>query len=69
MSGSDADLPHVFAAQFSLAHGWWLLTYPIAGWGATLVGYGPTTFALAAFAAAALALVAKLWREPAQLAA
>ena len=66
---SDADLPHVFAAQFSLAHGWWLLTYPIAGWGATLVGYGPTTFALAAFAAAALALVAKLWREPAQLAA
>lgn len=64
---SDDDLPHVFAAQFSLAHGWWLLSYPIAGWGATLIGYGPTTFALAAFAAMALVLVAKLWREPARL--
>ncbi len=43
-STSDADLPHVFAARFSIAHGWWLLTYPLAGWGAPLLGYGPMTF-------------------------
>ncbi|MFK8912628.1 MFS transporter, partial [Streptomyces sp. YS-3] len=27
-----ADLPAAFAAQFSLSHGCWLLTYPLAGW-------------------------------------
>ncbi len=59
----DADLPHVFAAQFSLAHGWWLLSYPIAGWGATLLGFGPITLVLATFAAAALALAARMWRR------
>ncbi|MEZ0447626.1 MFS transporter [Cellulomonas sp. ICMP 17802] len=27
-----ADLPAAFAAQFSLSHACWLLTYPLAGW-------------------------------------
>lgn len=58
----EADLPHVFAAQFSLAHGWWLLSYPVAGWGATFIGFGPITLALAAFALLALAVAARVWR-------
>ena len=60
----DEDLPHVFAAQFSLAHGWWLITYPVAGWGATLLGYGPMTMILAAFSIFALAFSARLWPAP-----
>ncbi|MEJ7650811.1 MAG: MFS transporter [Nakamurella sp.] len=28
----DRDLPAAFAAQFSLSHACWLITYPIAGW-------------------------------------
>lgn len=31
-SSTDADLPAAFAAQFSLSHSCWLLTYPLAGW-------------------------------------
>ncbi len=60
----DHDLPHVFAAQFSLAHGWWLISYPVAGWGATMLGFGPITLLLAVFAALALAFAAHLWRSP-----
>lgn len=61
----EADLPHVFAAQFSLAHGWWLLSYPIAGWGATMLGFGPITLFLAVFALLALALATHVWKNPA----
>jgi MFS family permease len=60
----DSDLPDVFAAQFSLAHGWWLISYPLAGWGATLIGFGPTSLLLAAFAAVALGFAAHAWRTP-----
>lgn len=36
-SASDEDRPRVYAAQFSLSHACWLVTYPLAGWlGATL---------------------------------
>ncbi|OBI91987.1 hypothetical protein A5661_26715 [Mycobacterium asiaticum] len=38
-SSTPADRPAVFAAQFSLSHLCWLLTYPIAGWVATLAGF------------------------------
>ncbi|MET4098539.1 MFS family permease [Agrococcus sp. UYP10] len=60
----DDDLPDVFAAQFSLSHGWWLISYPAAGWGATLIGFGPTSLLLAAFAALALGVAAHAWRTP-----
>ena len=62
--GND-DLPHVFAAQFSLSHGWWLLSYPIAGWGATVIGFGPITLLLAVCGGLALALATYFWRIPA----
>lgn len=31
-SAHAADRPMVFAAQFALSHGCWLVTYPLAGW-------------------------------------
>lgn len=61
-SVSEEDLPHVFAAQFSLAHGWWLLSYPVAGWGATVFGFGPITLFLAGFALIALVFSVRVWK-------
>lgn len=34
-----SELPAAFAAQFSLSHMAWLLTYPIAGWVGTAAGF------------------------------
>lgn len=31
-SSHEVDRPQLFAAQFALSHGWWLLTYPLAGY-------------------------------------
>jgi len=59
---SDHDLPHVFAARFAIAHGWWLITYPLAGWGATALGFGPMTLILAAVSLTALVVAARTWR-------
>src|SRR3970282_2676833 len=39
-SSQTADLPSLFAAQFSLSHVCWLLAYPLAGWGGATVGLG-----------------------------
>lgn len=41
-SSTPADRPAGFAAQFSLSHLCWLVTYPIAGWVATLAGFTTT---------------------------
>ncbi|SDD42099.1 Major Facilitator Superfamily protein [Sanguibacter gelidistatuariae] len=46
-----ADLPAAFAAQFSLSHACWLLTYPLAGW------LGSRSLTSAAWVLAAIALV------------
>lgn len=59
---SDHDLPHVFAARFAIAHGWWLITYPLAGWGATVLGFGQMTLLLAVVSLTALAIAARTWR-------
>ncbi|NOE35579.1 MULTISPECIES: MFS transporter [unclassified Ruegeria] len=39
-SAQPEDRPAVFAAQFTLSHGCWLVLYPLAGWLMTV--YGPT---------------------------
>ncbi|MEV6524543.1 MFS transporter [Longispora sp. NPDC051575] len=39
--------PAAFAAQFSLSHACWLITYPLAGWLATQAGITTTSLALA----------------------
>ncbi|MCG7284768.1 MFS transporter [Cellulomonas sp. ACRRI] len=54
------DLPAAFAAQFSLSHACWLITYPLAGWlGA--VGLVPTAVVLAVIAAGATVGAVVLW--------
>lgn len=64
-SAAEPDRPAVFAAQFSLSHACWLVTYPLAGW---LGGLGPGASALilAVLGVAALAATVVAWpaREP-----
>lgn len=56
-----SGIPEVFAAQFSLSHLAWLITYPIAGWLGTLAGV-TTTWSILAFLAAAGTIAAlALW--------
>lgn len=54
-------LPEVFAAQFSLSHFAWLLTYPIAGWVGTNAGFTVTWSILAVLAVAGAVAAAALW--------
>src|SRR3546814_8763069 len=43
-SALPEDRPAVFAAQFALSHGCWLITYPLAGWlGARVRSEEPTS--------------------------
>lgn len=58
----DPDaLPEVFAAQFSLSHVAWLITYPIAGWLGTSAGFTLTWSVLLAVAAVGSAAALTLW--------
>lgn len=58
----DPDaLPEVFAAQFSLSHVAWLLTYPIAGWMGTTFGFTPTWLVLAALTVIGTVAALALW--------
>lgn len=54
-------IPEVFAAQFSLSHLAWLITYPIAGWLGTLEGFTLTWSILAVLAAAGTIVALSLW--------
>ncbi|MEU2632855.1 MFS transporter, partial [Kitasatospora sp. NPDC007106] len=65
-SAAEADLPAAFAAQFSLSHSCWLLTYPLAGWLAAAAGLPATALTLGVLALAATAAAAVLWprRDP-----
>ncbi|MFJ1796262.1 MFS transporter [Kitasatospora griseola] len=54
-------IPEVFAAQFSLSHLAWLVTYPIAGWLGTIAGFPLTWTVLAALAAAGAVGALALW--------
>jgi MFS family permease len=60
-SGRPADLPALFAADFSLSHACWLLCYPLAGWLATQTDMATTLGILAAVTLAATALAVRLW--------
>lgn len=65
-SSSTADRPAVFAAQFSLSHVCWLLTYPIAGWGATLAGFATAWSILGVIATIGAVIALMIWprRDP-----
>ncbi|WP_206447875.1 MFS transporter [Agrococcus sp. KRD186] len=55
-----SDLAPAFAAQFSLSHACWLLTYPLAGW-LGFIGLPGTALALAAVALVATVVAWRLW--------
>lgn len=58
-------IPEVFAAQFSLSHLAWLVTYPIAGWVATSAGFLTAWWILAGLAIIGAVAAVALWRpEP-----
>ncbi|GGR23347.1 MFS transporter [Streptomyces roseolus] len=54
-------IPEAFAAQFSLSHLAWLVTYPLAGWLGTTAGFAVTWSVLAVLAGAGLAGALLLW--------
>ncbi|MCY1335077.1 H+ Antiporter protein [compost metagenome] len=60
-SASSADRPAVFAAQFSLSHACWLVTYPLAGQLGAALGMAPTFAVLAALTALGVILAWRSW--------
>ncbi|MBL1269781.1 MAG: MFS transporter [Halomonas sp.] len=58
------DRPALFAAQFSLSHSCWLVTYPLAGWLGVNLGLTGTFALLGTIALAATALTALIWHKP-----
>jgi len=62
-SAHPQDRPALFAAQFSLSHACWLVTYPLSGWLMTQFGAVTALFALAAVAAFGLILALRLWPQ------
>ncbi|MFI6818975.1 MFS transporter [Nonomuraea sp. NPDC050328] len=60
-SVAPAAVPEVFAAQFSLSHLAWLITYPIAGWLGTAAGFTLTWSLLATLAAVGGVGAVLLW--------
>lgn len=60
-SSSDADRPALFAAQFSLSHACWLITYPLVGWLVARAGLNVSMGAMAVIAVLGVALAWRLW--------
>ena len=60
-SAQPEDRPAVFTAQFALSHACWLITYPLAGWVATLTSMPVALILLGALAAVATLLGLRLW--------
>ncbi|GAA3163419.1 hypothetical protein GCM10020255_047740 [Rhodococcus baikonurensis] len=60
-SVEPAGIPEVFAAQFSLSHLAWLVTYPIAGWVGSSAGFAVTWTILAALATVGAVAGFALW--------
>ncbi|BBI76134.2 MFS transporter [Vreelandella aquamarina] len=55
------ERPALFAAQFSLSHSCWLVTYPLAGWLGVNLGLTGTFALLGTVALAATGLAALIW--------
>ncbi|GAB4521760.1 MAG: MFS transporter [Roseibium sp.] len=60
-SAHPADRPLVFAAQFALSHGCWLIAYPLAGWLGSAASLPATMVFLAALAVVGLVAAQRLW--------
>ncbi|MFI1238378.1 MFS transporter [Nocardia salmonicida] len=68
-SARAQDRPALFAAQFSLSHLAWLITYPITGWLATTAGFTATWATLAVIAGLGATAAIRLWprHDPAEI--
>ncbi|WP_421870043.1 MFS transporter [Pararhizobium sp.] len=60
-SSSPEDRPALFAAQFALSHGCWLITYPLAGWLGATAGITATYIVLAVITALGAFAAGVLW--------
>ncbi|WP_312363624.1 MFS transporter [Ensifer sp.] len=60
-SAASEDRPALFAAQFALSHGCWLITYPLAGWLGATIGLWATYGVLAVITALGAIAAAALW--------
>lgn len=60
-SCNAVDRPALFAAQFSLSHACWLLTYPLVGWVGAEFGLDTALWVMAVIAMAGAALAWRLW--------
>jgi MFS family permease len=67
-NSTEQNRPAVFAAQFSLSHACWLLTYPLAGW-LGFIGLPGTALVLAVVAVVATVVAWRLWPAGATAAA
>jgi MFS family permease len=61
VSAHAEDRPSVFAAQFTLSHACWLVTYPLAGWAGANLGLPVAMFILGAVALAGAAVALRVW--------
>ncbi|HEA53157.1 MAG TPA: MFS transporter [Marinobacter antarcticus] len=60
-SSREKDRPALFAAQFSLSHACWLVTYPLAGWLGVQVGLMGAFMVLGSIALLSVVTAALLW--------
>jgi predicted MFS family arabinose efflux permease len=60
-SAQPNDRPMVFAAQFALSHGCWLITYPLAGWLGSAAGLSAALYALALIAIGGVVFAHRQW--------
>jgi predicted MFS family arabinose efflux permease len=60
-SAHAADLPALFAAQFSLSHACWLIAYPLVGMLGAIAGMGVALAAMAVLAAVGTAVAWWVW--------
>lgn len=65
-SATPSALPAAFAAQFSLSHLAWLVTYPIAGWVGASSGFATAWSILGALAAVGAATALVVWPRAAK---
>jgi len=60
-SSAPEDKPAYFAAQFSLSHACWLITYPLVGWLGTAYGVDTAFYMMAGMIAVAFVAALMLW--------
>tara|TARA_R110002020_G_scaffold59673_14_gene162561 strand:- start:1095 stop:2456 length:1362 start_codon:yes stop_codon:yes gene_type:complete len=60
-SSHAEDRPALFAAQFTLSHVCWLITYPIAGWAGSTLGLAEAMAVLGVIAFAGVAAAIAVW--------